>query len=87
MCIVYGRPQVIFFCIHFCTLFYFRLHHPIQQLAVHQIHHHLCVQEVCADNKGLPPSGLVKHLQLVGGPSGLRGKSKNPVPEGGLCEV
>ena len=39
------------------------------------------------ERKGLRPSGLVKHIQLLGEQAGLRGKSKNPVQEGRVCEV
>ena len=50
-------------------------------------YHHHRLQEKCVDIKGLRPSGLVKHIQLLGEQAGLRSESKNPVHEGRVREV
>ena len=64
-----------------------RLHHPTWQLTVHHLHHLLSVQEVRADTEGLLSPRLVKHLPLLGKQAGLRCKSKNPLPQGGVRDV
>ena len=39
-------------------------------------YHHRCLQEICVDNKGLRPSGLVKHIQLLGEQAELRARAR-----------
>jgi hypothetical protein len=48
-----------------------------KQLLANSLYHHCRLQEIRVDNKGLRPSGLVKHLQLLGEQAELRGKKES----------